>query len=148
MRKPPSGRAVRSSSSTSAPRSRAALPTFGQDGLCSTTRSPARTVAASATDTAVMPDAVIWMRSSDTGLRVQRRSDTPPGRPQFRQAAHIGIARVAGVECRDGGGVRGGGARLVGFAEAEEIDVGVAKATRLISRMREPGMLMMSIRNI
>ena len=64
----PSGSVVSPNSTTSAWRSRAALPIFGQAGLCSTTRSPARTIAASATDTAAIPEAVICTRDSATGL--------------------------------------------------------------------------------
>ncbi len=64
----PSVPASSGSTSTVAPRSSTALAGLGQAGVCSTTRSPARTVLCSATLTAVMPDPVTWMRPSSTGF--------------------------------------------------------------------------------
>ena len=55
---------------------------------------------------------------------VQLREIVGQGGPQLRQAAHVGIAGGSGIECGRYGGVRGRGARLVGFAEAEQVDVG------------------------
>ena len=42
---------------------------------------------------------------------------------QHRDAAHVGIAGVAGVQRRDGRSVGGSGARLVGLAEAKQVNI-------------------------
>ena len=123
-RKPPSGWAIRSICSTIAPRRRAALGMLGQIGPCTTTRSPARTTAAMRDGDARHARG----RHLDAAFRdrpgVQPRSGSrpgPPAAPAGRAHPDSGFHRPPAPGPRRS--ARGFRARLVGFAEAQEVDV-------------------------
>ena len=81
-------------------------------------------------------------------LCMQRSQILGERETQFRQAAHIRIARRAGIQRGNRGLMRAGGLGWSDSPKHRKSMSGVANAMRAMSRMREPGSRVMSIRTI